>query len=185
MKRRNSMKPVFKEPKKELTEKVNESVRLEIEKVKAEIEAKADERIKVILLEREEKTKKEKAEKIQEAVNAAKYIKDDSDKSKEGIVATVEEAKHDHKDDGISCPGCKRGHVHKADDKSGLVYRCTKDGCGYEAIMVAKQADYKCNNCSMPIKKPEKPEDIDGCPFCGSTKAVRFDWQKLWNVKKK
>jgi len=184
------VRPVFKEPKKELEAKVNENVKLVMEKFKQELEAKADERINAILKEREEKSRKEKAEKIQEAVNVAKSIKEDKNKegkdNKEGGVtgvATVEQVEHEHKNDEISCPTCK-GHVHKAEgDKTGLVYKCTKDGCGFVSVMVDKRSDYKCNNCSMPIKKPEKPENVDGCPFCGGTKAIRFDWGKLWAKK--
>lgn len=181
------IKPVWKKPDEELEAKVSDQVRSEIEKIKTELESKADERIKAILKEKEESTRKEKADKIQEAINAAKSIKEDKEKGKEGTVATVEQSgDKGHNHDDILCPTCKGGHVHKAtDDKSGLVYKCTKDGCGFVSVMVRKDSDYKCNGCGAPIKKPEKPEDMDGCPFCGGTKAVKHDWSKVWGVVKK
>lgn len=191
--RLKGLRPVFKEPGKELSEKVNESVKAEVEKIRLELEGKAEERIKAILSEREALTKREKADKIAEAINAAKSIKDDKERMHSVITETGEVEIHpvvtaekgNVHDLGIDCPTCK-GHVHKdVEDKSGLVYRCTKDGCGFEAVVVRKDADFKCNNCSMPIKKPEKPEDMDGCPFCKSKKAFRHDWSKVWGVVKK
>lgn len=179
-------KPIWKKPDEELEIKVDAKVKSEIEKIKAELEAKADERIKAILTEKEERTKKEKADKIQEAINTAKSIKEDKDKDKDkDNVATVEKGKENVHDigKGIDCPTCHAGHVHKVEtDKSGLVYRCHGDKCGFEAVLVPKTADFKCNGCGMAIKKPEKPEDLDGCPFCGSRKAVRHDWSKLWGL---
>jgi Zn finger protein HypA/HybF involved in hydrogenase expression len=185
------MKPNFKKPSGDL----EKNVKVEFEKIKAELDAKADERVRAILQEREEKTKKERADKIAEAMDAAKKIAESSSSSSSsssfsssGTVAIgPEQAKHDHKDDEIACPTCK-SHVHKVDDKNGLIYKCTKDGCGFEAIMVDKRSDFKCNNCGAPIKKPEDPtkeKEMEGCPFCKSKKAVRHNWGKLWGVVNK
>jgi len=178
------MKPNFKKPSGDL----EKNVKVEFEKIKAELDAKADERVRAILQEREEKTKKERADKIAEAMDAAKKIAESSSSSSGTVSIGPEQAKHNHKDDEIACPTCKGGHIHKVDDKNGLIYKCTKDGCGFEAILVDTRSDFKCNNCGAPIKKPEDPtkeKEMEGCPFCKSKKAVRHNWGKLWGVVNK
>ncbi len=94
-------------------------------------------------------------------------------------------------DDIIDCPICHKGHVHAliGDGKkhNGVSYKCTGPGCGKEYVMVDKSADYKCTNCNAPIKKPTDDTvaaGYDGCPFCHGTKAVKFDWSKVWSATK-
>lgn len=100
-----------------------------------------------------------------------------------------------HEEDIINCPACHVGHMHaltkdmgKGGKKhNGVSYKCTGHGCGNEFVMVDKKADYKCSNCNAPIRKPvdeSKATEYDGCPFCNGTKATRWNWQKLWDVKK-
>ena len=169
------MKPVFKKPGAEIDTKLKS----EIDKVRVEIEAKAraetDERIKTILKEKEDAERKEKADKITKAVDVAKAIKGDAEKDKADKADKL-------------CPTCHDGHIHKLEtDKSGLVWKCNGDKCGYEYVLVPKVADYRCIGCGMPIKKPDKDEtakEMDGCPFCHGKKAVKFDWSKAWNVKR-
>lgn len=196
------MRPVFREEKKEFEAKVSNQVssqvKTEVERIRLEIEAKTDARINAILHEKEEKAKKSKADKISEAIDAAKKVAGETgvgisvnvsgSGSGSGSIATVEQDKgkdnHGHSD-VIDCPTCK-SHVHKVEeDKSGMVYKCTKEGCGFVSVMVRKDSDYKCNNCSMPIKKPEDSAKMEGCPFCKGTKAVKHDWSKVWGVVKK
>jgi predicted RNA-binding Zn-ribbon protein involved in translation (DUF1610 family)/DNA-directed RNA polymerase subunit RPC12/RpoP len=201
--------PVFKEPEKEFDIKLDNKVdaklsamlekikvdaetkaKLEIEKIRSELDSKTDEKIKIALQEKEEKTKKEKADRIAEAVSTAKTIAGGMGSGKEiDKIATVEQVKDNHTHDGISCPTCKGGHVHKVEsDKSGLVYKCHGDKCGFEAVLVPMTADFKCNGCGAPIKKPDDPvkeKEMEGCPFCKSKKAFKFDWGKLWKVNEK
>lgn len=173
-----SYKPVFKRPEDEISQKVEEKVKVDLD---SKIRSEVDKRVTDILKEKEEKEKTDKASKIAKAVDVAKALKGESDSEKDKVVATEREKA----DKDILCPTCHIGHVHKIDDnKDKLVYKCTKDGCGYEAVMVPKHADYKCSGCGMAIKKPEDPKSIDGCPFCGGTKAIRFDWSRIWNIKK-
>lgn len=100
-----------------------------------------------------------------------------------------------HEEDIINCPTCHTGHMHALtkdmgkDGKkhNGVSYKCTGPGCGNEFVMVDKKADYKCSNCSAPIRKPvdeSKATEYDGCPFCNGKKAVKFDWNRLWSVTK-
>lgn len=106
---------------------------------------------------------------------------DDQKKAEE--VKKIEEHVHD---DAAFCPTCQSGHIHKiAEDKTGLVWKCDGDKCGYEAVLVDKTSDFKCLTCNAPIKKPVNDNiKLESCPFCHGKKSVRFDWGKLWNVKK-
>lgn len=178
-----SYKPIFKRPEDEISRKVEEKVKGELDnKIRSEV----DKRVQDILKEREEKEKTDKASKIAKAVDVAKALKgeSDSDKDKATIMATEKEKAE--KD--LLCPTCHKGHVHKVEaDKSGLVYKCHGDKCGFEFVMVAKNSDYKCVGCGAAIKRPESVEyakEMEGCPFCKSKKAIRFDWGKLWGIKK-
>lgn len=97
-----------------------------------------------------------------------------------------QKGEHIHSHDDILCPTCNKGHIHKMEtDKTGLVHKCTGPGCGEEYVMVNKKADYKCLRCNGPLKKPSEGKELDSCPFCGSTRAVHFDWGKLWKATTK
>lgn len=174
-----SYKPIFKRPEDEISNRVEEKVKGELDN---RIRTEVDKRVTDILKEKEDKEKTDKASKIAKAVDAAKALKGESDFEKDKAAAVAEKA-------DMLCPTCHQGHVHKVEtDKSGLVYKCHGDKCGFEAVMVSKDADYKCVGCGAPIKKPEKEEyakEMDGCPFCKGKKAIKFDWSKVWNVTKK
>lgn len=184
-------KPIFKRPEDELSHKVEEKVKLDLD---SRIKNEVDKRVQDILKEREEKEKTDKATKLAKAVDMAKTLKgegEDKDKDKFEKEKIEKERKEIEKD--MLCPTChtegRSGHIHKVDtDKSGLVYRCHDGNCGFEAILVPKNSDYKCKGCGMAIKKPEKEEhakEMEGCPFCKSTKAIKFDWGKVWDITKK
>jgi len=187
------LKPIFKRPEDEINQKVEEKVKVEFDnRIKTEV----DKRVHDILKEREEKEKVDKVSKLAKAVDIAKALKgegedktekDKTDKDK------VEKEKTEKKiaENDILCPTChtegRSGHIHRAEtDKSGLIYRCNDGKCGFEAVLVPKNSDYKCANCNVPIKKPENEEHSKEmkCPFCKGTKAARFDWSKLWNLKR-
>jgi len=82
----------------------------------------------------------------------------------------------EHIHDGILCPGCRTGYVHKLkEDGIGRV-KCTYEGCGSEYALIPINADYQCEKCNAPHKKPTNPlafEIKDICPFCGNT---TFKW---------
>jgi hypothetical protein len=188
--------------KTEIGAKVEERFREESEKVKSEVDNKVkievEARVLAILKEKEDKDKSDKASKLAKAVDVAKALKgeSDSEKDKEKVAAAEKEkiekekavaAEKEKAEKDMLCPGCHTGHVHKTEtDKSGLIYRCNDKGCGFEAVMVPRNSDYKCKNCSMPIKKPTKEELVKdmNCPFCHNTSAIKFDWSKLWSIKK-
>lgn len=177
-----TLKPIFKRPEDIISQKVEEKVKVNVEnRIKTEVDRVVNERLK----EKEDKEKADKANKIAKAVDMAKTLKGESEDKDKMTVAEKEKAEKDRLAKDILCPTCHKGHVHKVEtDKSGLVYKCHGDKCEWEAVMVPKNSDYKCSGCGMAIKKPEDPTAIDGCPFCHGTKAVRFDWSKIWNVKK-
>lgn len=88
--------------------------------------------------------------------------------------------------DIINCPNCRSGHIHalmtgEGKKYDGISYKCTGPDCGKEFVMVDKSSDYKCSTCNAPIKRPEG-RDLDNCPFCKGTKAMKFDWSRLWDV---
>jgi hypothetical protein len=122
----------------------------------------------------------------------ARALKGESDSEKDKEKAEKEKAEKERSEKETLCPNChiegRTGHIHRVEtDKSGLIYRCNDGKCGFEAVLVPKNSDYKCSNCNAPIKKPEKEEharDMKGCPFCHGTKAIKFDWSKLWSIKK-
>ncbi len=179
-------KPIFKRPEDEISNRVEEKVKSELDnRIKTEVEN----RVNVLLKEREEKEKADKANRIAKAVDTAKALKGEGDSEKDKVIAAEKEKAVAEKD--ILCPTCHTkgtgGHIHRADDKSGMIYRCTKDGCGFEAVLVPKDSDYKCVGCGAPLKKPgnvEHAKEMEGCPFCKNKRAVKFNWAGLWNVKK-
>lgn len=178
-----SYKPIFKRPEDEISRRVEEKVKGELDnKIRSEV----DKRVQDILKEKEDKEKTDKASKIAKAVDVAKALKGESDSEKDKEKAEKEKAMATEKD--LLCPNCHQGHVHKIEtDKSNLIYRCNDGKCGFEAVLVPKDSDYKCVGCGSAIKRPENIEhakEMDGCPFCGNKRAIRFDWSKLWNVKK-
>lgn len=176
--------------KAEIGARVEERFKEESEKVRGEVDTRVktevEARVLAIIKEKEDKDKSDKASKLAKAVDVAKALKGESDSEKDkAIAAEKEKAEKD-----ISCPNChkegKGGHIHKVEtDKSGLVWKCDGDKCGFEAILTSKDSDYKCVGCGSPIKRPADPKSMDGCPFCGNKRAIRFDWSKLWNIKKK
>lgn len=176
------MRPNFRKPGDDVNKKVEEKVKSEVEsKVKTEI----DKRVNEILKEREDKEKAEKANKLARAVDVAKAIKGESDKDKVTVATaaekiTVEKAKHDD----VLCPTCHDGHVHRI-ETNGLSVKCTGPNCGKEYVLVDKTADYQCATCGVPIKKPNDPKSIEGCPFCSGKKAFKYDWSKTWKVLNK
>lgn len=178
-------KPIFRKPEDEISQRVEDKVKVDIDnRIKTEV----DKRVTDILNQREEKEKADKANRIAKAVDTAKALKGEGDSEKDkAIAAEKEKAEKD-----MLCPTCHTkgtgGHIHRADDKSGMIYKCTKDGCGFEAVLVPKDSDYKCVGCGVPLKKPgsvEHAKEMDGCPFCKNKRAVKFDWSKLWNITKK
>lgn len=177
--------------------KIEERFKEESEKVRGEVDSKVktevEARVLAIIKEKEEKEKTDKANRIAKAVDTAKALKGESDSEKDkAIVAEKEKVEREKAEKDILCPTChtegRSGHIHRAEtDKSGFVYRCNDKGCGFEAILVPKDSDYKCVGCGSPIKKPKNVEhakEMDGCPFCHGKRAIKFDWSKLWNVKK-
>jgi len=182
-----AFKPIFKRPEDDISRKVEEKITGELDnRIKTEV----DKRVHDILKEREEKEKVDKVSKLAKAVDIAKALKGEGEDKTEKEKADKEKAEKEkitiEKD--LLCPTCHAGHVHKVEtDKSGLVYKCHDGKCGFEHVFVPKNSDFKCVGCGMPIKKPEKDEhakDMDGCPFCHNSKAIRFDWSKLWNLKR-
>lgn len=176
-----SFKPIFKRPEDDISVKVEERIKGKLDsELDNRIKTEVDKRVTDILKEREEKEKTDKASKLAKAVDVAKALKGESDSEKDKTMAT---------DKDLLCPSCHKDHVHKMEtDKSGLVYKCHEDKCGLEFVMVPKDSDYKCVGCGSPLKKPanvEHAKEMEGCPFCGSKKAIRFQWDKLWNVSKK
>ena len=187
------LKPIFKRPEDEINQKVEEKVKVEFDnRIKTEV----DKRVHDILKEREEKEKVDKVSKLAKAVDIAKALKGEGeDKEKVDKEKTDKEKAEKEKttiiENDLLCPTChtegRSGHIHRAEtDKSGLIYRCSDGKCGFEAILIPRNSDYKCTNCNVPIKKPEKEEHAKEmkCPFCKGTKAARFDWSKLWNLKR-
>lgn len=178
------VKTKIEERFKEEGEKVNDNIKIEVEA-----------RVLAILKEKEDKDKSDKANKIAKAVDVAKALKGESDSDKEKaekekIAIDKEKAVVAEKD--LTCPTChtegRSGHIHRVEtDNSKLVWKCNDKGCGYEAVLVPKNSDYKCKNCSMPIKKPTKEELVKdmSCPFCHNNSAIKFDWSKIWSVLKK
>ncbi len=164
------MRPGFRKPEDDVARRVEEKVKTEVDsKIKTEV----DKRVSEILKEREDKEKVQKAEKLKTAVDVAKAIKGESEKEKA-------EKENKEKDD-LLCPTCHIGHLHKM-EQSGLSVKCVGDKCGREYVLLDTQADYQCKNCGIPIKKPDDPKSIDSCPYCGSKKAVKFDWSKVRDV---
>lgn len=170
--------------------KVEERFKEESEKLKNDFENKykieVEARVLSLIKEKEDKDKSDKANRIAKAVDTAKALKGESDSEKDKEKAEKEKIVAE-KD--ILCPDChkdgKVGHIHRVDpDKTGMVWKCDDKGCGYEAVLVPKSSDYKCVGCGAAIKRPADPKSMDGCPFCGGRKAIRFDWSKLWNVKR-
>lgn len=177
-----SYKPVYRRPEDEISKRVEDRVKVELD---SRIKSEVDKRVTDALKEREDKEKTDKASKIARAVDVAKALKGEGE---DKTVADKEKAEKERSEKDLLCPTCHTGHVHRLEsDKSGLVYKCHGDKCGYEFVMVAKDSDYKCVGCGAPLKKPEKEEhakEMEGCPFCKNKKAIKFDWQKLWNLKK-
>jgi hypothetical protein len=171
------VKPIWKRPEDEISQRVEEKVKVDLDtRIKNEVDKIVNEKLK----EREEKEKTDKASKLAKAVDVAKALKGEGE-DKEKIEKEKKIAEND-----ILCPTCHQGHVHKLEsDKSGLVYKCHGDKCGLEHIFIPKNSDYKCVGCGMPLRKPEDPKSMDGCPFCHGSKAVKFDWGKIWAVTKK
>lgn len=168
------MRPSFRKPGDDVAKRVEERVKTEVEsKIKTEV----DKRVSELLKEREEKEKAQKVEKLKAAVDVAKAIKGESEKE------SVEKAEKENKEkkDDLLCPTCHTGHLHKM-EQSGLSVKCVGDKCGKEYVLLDTQADYQCKNCGIPIKKPDDPKSIDSCPYCGSKKAIKFDWSKVRDV---
>lgn len=174
------MKPIFNDPEKDMQRRIEDKVKTDVD---ARINKEVDERVNTILKQREEAEKKDRADRLTKAVDKAKEIKaetgvDRAEKEK------AEKEKAEKEKNDILCPTCHTGHVHKLEtDKSGLVYKCHGDKCGYEFVMVAKNSDYKCLSCGSPIKRPVDEaiaKEMDGCPFCKSKRAAKFNWTGLW-----
>lgn len=172
-------KPIWKRPEDEMIQKVEDKVKGELDnRIKTEV----DKRVIDILKEREEREKTDKASKLAKAVDVAKALKGESeekDKEKEKV------------EKELLCPTChtegRGGHIHRVEtDKSNLIYRCNDGKCGFEAVLVPKTSDYKCIGCGMPIKKPgnvEHAKEMDGCPFCHGSRAIKYEWSKVWKKK--
>jgi DNA-directed RNA polymerase subunit RPC12/RpoP len=178
------LRPGFKRPGDDIDARVKE----QFDKLKndfdARVKAEVDEKVKNALKEKEDLTKREKADKIARAIDAAKAVKGTEMGPADPSLAAKNSAIDNS---GLSCPTCHIGHVHKLEtDKMGLVYKCHGDKCGLEYVMTPKNSDYKCSGCGAPVKKPadeEKVKDMT-CPFCNGTKALKHDWSKLWAAKK-
>jgi len=141
------MEPIFNTDEEKIEEMVNKKV----------IEAnKAAE---------EYKKKYEEAEKKRSVNTDSGKISDAVDKIKKQTVVQKEEDIED-------CPQC---HKHKI-KITGLTARCVGPHCGNEYVIVPKNADHKCTNCGIPIKKSD---ELKACPFCSNESAKFFDWDKL------
>ncbi len=165
------VKPIFNKPEEDLHRRIDEKVKFEVEE---RIKSEVDERVKSILKEREDTDRKERADRIAKAVDVAKILKAD--------VGTEKEKAEKEKND-ILCPTCHIGHLHKM-EQTGLTVKCVGDKCGKEYVLLDTTADYRCQNCGIPLKKPEDPKSLDGCPYCSGKKAVKFDWGKIRKVIK-
>lgn len=186
------LKPVFVKPDEVMQKKIDEKVKVIDDRVKADIDTKikneVDERVKAILKEREDADKKERADKLAKAVDVAKTLKAADVGGGEKEKAEREKAeKAEREKNDILCPTCHAGHLHKMEQsRNGLSIKCVGKDCGKEYVLLDTMADYRCQTCGIAIKRPEDPSTIDGCPFCGSTRAVKFDWSKIrkLNIKK-
>jgi DNA-directed RNA polymerase subunit RPC12/RpoP len=175
------MKPSFRKSEDDVVKKVEEKVKSEVDtKIKSEV----DKRVGEILKEKDEKDKAQKAERIAKAVDVAKAIKGESDKEKgEKDKGEKDKDESDKIRDDVFCPTCHTGHLHKM-EQAGLSVKCVGDKCGKEYILVDKNSDYQCATCGVPIKKPDDPKSIEGCPFCSGRKAFKYDWTKTWKAVK-
>jgi DNA-directed RNA polymerase subunit RPC12/RpoP/ElaB/YqjD/DUF883 family membrane-anchored ribosome-binding protein len=136
--------------------------------------AEVEKRLNNILAERDKIAKdvadKAKTEKESGVVKIQKALEE----IKATTIKTAEVAKKAEEND-ILCPTCHKGHIHKL-SSDGMVAKCTGEGCTEEYILVPKSSDYKCIGCGLPIKKLPGDKQLDDCPFCGSTKAKKFDF---------
>lgn len=114
-----------------------------------------------------------------------KQVKDRKEEEEKKAEVTKKTEEHVHDNDGAFCPTCLGNeHKHKMiPDALGLKYHCTGPECKKEYVMVDKTSDFRCINCNAPIKRPENEKvKLESCPFCNSTRAMKYDWQKLWKL---
>lgn len=145
-----------------------EQDKIKIEQDKVEKEKLEKEKIEIEKLEKEklEKTKLEKTK-----VSVADMVKGAN-------MTGVENKTDEHKYNDISCPTCK-GHVHKLEGAGVGKVKCTGDKCGIEYALIPTIADYKCDTCGSPKKKPIESNSSDICPFCNNNKFHKYDWSKI------
>lgn len=178
------LRPIFRTKEQEIKTIagiVGDTISQQVSKtIEEKLKEKPGEKISKVVTEirEREKIEKEKGEKEKEK----EAEKAEIDKILSEKQAEIERIK---KEIEVLCPTCETGHLHSFGQgkgiESGITYKCSTDGCGKEFVMVDKAADYKCVGCGVPIKKPERENiKLDGCPFCGSSKAIKFDWGKLW-----
>ena len=165
------VKPIFNKPDEEMQKRIEDKVKVEVD---TKINKEVDERVKSILKERDDADRRERADRIAKAVDAAKILKAE--------VGTEKEKAEKEKND-ILCPTCHTGHLHKM-EQTGLTVKCVGDKCGKEYVLLDTTADYRCQNCGIPLKKPEDPNSIYACPYCSGRKAVKFDWGKIRKIVK-
>ena len=134
------------------------------------------EEISMKLTEKERKPREEKIEEIIAKIKAKQpeKIPEKIPKPPEEKPKPKEEVKDEHIHDDIDCPTCNKGHVHKM-TSDGLTLKCTGDKCNEEFILMPKHADYVCDECGLPMKKPPEGNKIEGCPFCGNKKALLIE----------
>lgn len=208
MNNKNLMRPVFRDPNKDLEEKAAE--------IEEKVTANILEGIKKSGLTAEPKVQEPPKSRILKTLEDIKKGQEannrDSDRLQPRTVAglpTTVELDLPHTDvkytpvappgglgvqgkgtaeehnDIINCPTCHTGHVHIV-EPNGVTFKCTGPNCGKEFVMVDKSSDYKCTNCGGPLKKPEDDKiKMDTCPFCHGAKAVKYPWAKIWNTTKK
>lgn len=177
------VKPIFSKPDEEMQRRIDEKVRIEVD---SKINKEVDEKVKSILKEREDTDRKERADRLAKAVDAAKILKAEAGSGEKEKAEKAEKEKTDKAErekNDILCPTCHAGHLHKM-EQTGLTVKCVGDKCGKEYVLLDTTADYRCQNCGIPLKKPEDPGSMDGCPYCHGKRAVKFDWGKIRKIDK-
>jgi len=148
------------------------------EKVKNEYESRVDEANKT---KEEYKRKYEEVEKkYEEATRLTEYKKKYEDENKQSakddsgkiLDATNKIKEQIVTQEAADCPTC---HKHKI-KITGLTAKCVGLHCGNEYVIVPKNADHKCTNCGIPIKKSD---ELTACPFCSSESAKPHDWDRI------
>lgn len=164
------MKMRMASPKEDVVKKTDQIIE---DRVKSELS-----RFKTDMEDKIKKDMESKGLQDTELKNKISKIMDDVSKQREKALAKDKEVDKDAAD----CPTC-HAHVHRS-VTNGTRVKCVGANCGNEYEMVDVKSDLQCVGCGVPLKSEAVKNKDDGCPFCHGTKARRFDWSKLWLVKK-